>query len=67
MPLAGFEPAIPASERPHTHALDRAATGIGVTGNAEILYGTYFRSVFSQYLRVLRGVVFLNHVTPPRP
>jgi hypothetical protein len=25
----GFEPAIPASERPQTHALDRAATGIG--------------------------------------
>jgi hypothetical protein len=26
---AGFEPAIPASERPQTHALDRAVTGIG--------------------------------------
>ena len=25
---AGFEPAIPASEGPQTHALDRAATGI---------------------------------------
>jgi hypothetical protein len=30
MPPAGFEPAIPASERPQTHALDVAATGIGV-------------------------------------
>ena len=29
MPPAGFEPAIPASERPQTHALDRTATGIG--------------------------------------
>jgi hypothetical protein len=29
MTLARFEPAIPASERPQTHALDRAATGIG--------------------------------------
>jgi hypothetical protein len=29
MPLAGFEPAISASEWPQTHALDRAATGIG--------------------------------------
>jgi len=28
-PLAGFEPAIPASQRPQTHALDCAATGIG--------------------------------------
>jgi hypothetical protein len=30
MPSAGFEPEIPASERPQTHALDRAATGIGL-------------------------------------
>jgi hypothetical protein len=29
MPPARFEPAIPASERPQTHALDRAVTGIG--------------------------------------
>jgi len=30
MPLAEFEPAILGSERRQTHALDRAATGIGV-------------------------------------
>jgi hypothetical protein len=29
MPPAGFEPTIPVSEQPQTHALDRAATGIG--------------------------------------
>ena len=29
MPPPGFEPIIPASKRPQTHALDRAATGIG--------------------------------------
>jgi len=29
MPAARFETAIPATERPHAHALDRAATGIG--------------------------------------
>jgi hypothetical protein len=29
MPLAGLKPANPASERPQTHVLDRAATGIG--------------------------------------
>jgi hypothetical protein len=28
MPLAGFEPAIPAIERQQTHALDHAVTGI---------------------------------------
>ena len=27
---AGFEPTIPASEQPQTHALDRTATGIGL-------------------------------------
>jgi hypothetical protein len=30
MPPVGLEPASPASARPQTHALDRAATGIGV-------------------------------------
>ena len=29
MPPAIFEPAIPESERPQTHTLDRSATGIG--------------------------------------
>jgi hypothetical protein len=29
MPAAGYEPAIHARKRPKTHALDRAATGIG--------------------------------------
>jgi hypothetical protein len=33
MPQAGFGPTIPASERPQTHALDRAATGIGIKQN----------------------------------
>jgi hypothetical protein len=31
MPPAGLEPIIPACERPQTHALDRAAAGIGST------------------------------------
>jgi len=30
MPPDGFEPEIPASERPQTDTLDRAATGIGI-------------------------------------
>ena len=29
MPPVGLEPTISAGERPQTHALDRAATGIG--------------------------------------
>ena len=35
MPSVGFEPTIPASERPQTHALDRAATGTGMAGSTE--------------------------------
>jgi hypothetical protein len=31
MPPVGFEPTIPASERPKTHTLDRAASGIGLS------------------------------------
>ena len=30
MPPAWFEPAILATKRPQTHAIDRAATGIGL-------------------------------------
>jgi len=30
MPAAEFEPAVPARELPQTHALDRAAVGIGL-------------------------------------
>jgi hypothetical protein len=30
IPPVGFEPVIPVSERPQNHALDRAATGIGI-------------------------------------
>jgi hypothetical protein len=30
MPLAGFEPAIPAGDPPQTLALERSATGIGI-------------------------------------
>jgi hypothetical protein len=35
MPPVGFEPAIPASERPKTHNLDRAAIGIGLLCGVE--------------------------------
>jgi len=36
---AGFEPATPASERPQTNALDRAATGIGCDVKCNSKYG----------------------------
>jgi len=33
MPAAGFEPAIPTSERPHTHAVDPAPLGLAIVYN----------------------------------
>ena len=42
MPQTGFEPSIPASERPKTHALDRAATGLGHSRHF-ILFGATAR------------------------
>jgi len=36
---AGFEPAIPASERPQTHASDRAAIGIDFIYECIIILG----------------------------
>ena len=38
MPPVGLEPAIPASERPQTQALDRAAIGIGCNAFSLIIY-----------------------------
>ena len=55
MPPAGFEPAIPASERPQTHALDHAATGIGIKQN-------YWDQNFEKNNRFLMKVSKPNHV-----
>jgi hypothetical protein len=40
MPLAGFELAIPASMRPHTHALDPMTTVIGCMVYSFRVFGT---------------------------
>ena len=45
LPPAGFEPAIPSSERPQTHALDLSATGIGRSLRSS--------KTFSEQLRIL--------------
>jgi len=37
MPTAGFESRVSAGERPQTHALDRAATGIGGVVSKNVL------------------------------
>jgi hypothetical protein len=44
MTPAGFEPEIPASKQPPTHALDSAAAGIGAELSKDAKYGrqSYF-------------------------
>jgi alkylhydroperoxidase family enzyme len=49
MPPAGFETAIPASERPLAYALDRAATG-----------SAYFRSISGKRKAAQNRVAFKN-------
>jgi hypothetical protein len=50
---AGFEPTIPASERPQTHALDRAATGIGSVQDNSPNYCRTFGDIAKQVLNKL--------------
>jgi hypothetical protein len=59
MPPAGFEPTIPASERPQTYALDLAATGIG-------RQNTYVTVKFEFLREVLMNTV-LRDMTPCKP
>ena len=51
MPPAGFKPTIPTSERAQTHALDRAASGIGLRKKYWIIisHGSSARCVFINY------------------
>ena len=61
MPPAGFEPAIPASERPHTHTLDRATTGTGALQLSNIKFhenapgGPILTTPFNIFLLELRN------------
>ena len=50
MPPAGFEPAIPAGDRPQTHALGRSAIGIGIfptTGQELYIYLFIYTSIYT--------------------
>ena len=51
LPPAGFEPAIPASERPKTHALDRATAGIGSMGTVLTKFSDWKYSWHCSYYR----------------
>ena len=54
MPPAEFEPAIPASERPQTHALDRSATEI----DRLHMYRSYNLKSYKQSATLLIRVIY---------
>ena len=58
MPPVGFEPAIPASERLQTHALDRAATGTGEVNPAARTTYTAQRAVRAVCTRTSNTRIF---------
>jgi hypothetical protein len=69
MITAGFEPAIPASERPQTYVLDRAATGIGEVDSAVIKFDCEcvlpppFQSIIRRHIIILSGFTKLGIAT----
>jgi hypothetical protein len=57
MPPVGFEPTIPASARPHTYVVDRAATGIGIKlRNSKVTFLSAFQDNF------LRNTIFVSPI-----
>jgi len=52
MALVGFEHTIPASERPHTHAFDRAASESGLALNHLFRDSNYVFIIFLKFLRL---------------
>ena len=60
MPPLGFESTISASERPQTHALDRAATEIGIITHLNIKYliGLYIKIILASLLTY--GSIYVN-------
>ena len=56
MPPAGFAATIPASERPQTHALDSAATGIGKLHYCLNQYYMYSYKTLTLKLSMLRNI-----------
>jgi hypothetical protein len=59
-PPAGFEPTIPASERPQTDALDRAGTGIDRVAYIYIYIYIYIYSNIDCCVRSWKGLLFMQ-------
>jgi hypothetical protein len=72
MPRAGLEPAIPATKRPQTYALDRAATGIGLNSNyferiwkeSVVYYLTFYPRICIEGWRKIENNLRLHRRSP---
>jgi hypothetical protein len=62
-PRAGFEPAIPTSERPQTHALDGAATGICRALVSSLNYCSTLTSIECRILHSCRFDIVITTTT----
>jgi hypothetical protein len=56
--LAGFEPVNPATKRPHTHAVDRAATGIDIGESTYIIMIALLTIIFATLILICVSRVF---------
>jgi len=57
---AGFEPTIPASERPQRHVLDRAATGTGIDEKYLNKFSVSTSLQSKVFLSIIRGNQLTN-------
>jgi hypothetical protein len=71
MPPVGFDPTIPAIERPQTNAVNRAATGIGTASflvlqkPPEIKFTLNFRFRYEYYKGLLQGLCrYITYILP---
>jgi hypothetical protein len=64
MPLAGFEPAIPASKLPQIHALDCAACGIGFYSYQKLNLGTTKHKIqnihYSKHPNIFQALIIVS-------
>jgi hypothetical protein len=68
MPQTGFDPAIPAGERPQTYALGRAATKFGIDPRTAHSVASRYPNplIIIRYALTLSGILYMNSKVPHR-
>jgi len=63
MPPMGFKPVILGTERPQTHALESATTGIGHVGKIAKVYNIAHTNVFPAVMRYPKHSWFVSYLS----